>query len=319
MIDLITPMQAGANIVAQANNIRRQREQMALQWQQQQQRYQELQQLGALRQVEAQKAQQELANEKEKKAARLLFGETYNKAYSEYVKTKPDSTESERAEYALRTALPQAHPDDIPDIVKSVSTSAMAQDRNKIAMEKAIRDMEKNAQINEIRIGNLNERIERYQKQAEQSQRSLEERQTFHDAMMTLRQDKQKAEQERDQAKQDAEFVKGITNAGQRAYDGAIKAGGPTALLDANTAKTKAERVFQERWGNVPGFRTSQTSTTNAAMPKPSPKDSGDEGNVDTESNQDDNEPVVPPSKPAVKAASKKFKFDPSKGLVPVE
>lgn len=316
MADLITPIQAGANIVAQANNIRRQREQMALQWQQQQARLQELQQLGQVRHLEAQKAQQELSNEKEKKAARIVFGESYNKAYSEYVKTKPQSTESERAEFALRSALPNAHPDDIPDIIKSVSASAMNQDKNAVAMQKAIAQMEANARLSEFRIDSLNARIEHFQKQAEQAERTLEERRTFHEAVQTLNTQKLKAEEDVKAKDRELRYVRGITEAGQRAYDGAVKAGGPTALQDATTAKARAERIFQERWNAESGYRPS-TVTTNAATPK----DEGNEGNVDTEANASDNEPIPPPpAKPTPKPpTTKKFKFDPDKGLVPVQ
>lgn len=310
MADLISPIQAGANIVAQANNIRRQREQMALQWQQQQARIQELQQLGQVRQLEAQKAQQELSNEKEKKAARILFGESYNKAYSEFVKTKPESTESERSEYALRSALPNAHPDDIPDIIKSVSASAMAQDKNAIAMQKAIGQMEANARLNEVRIEGLNARIEHFQKMAEQAQRTLEERETFHNATIALQTQKQQAEKERDQSKEAADFVKSQATAGQKAYDAVIRQGGKTALLDANTARLRTMREFGEKWSAEHGYKTSppQQSTPTTKAPAVSPD------NADAETSPTDQPTLAPEAK------DKLFKFDKAKGMmVPVE
>lgn len=309
MMDLISPIQAGANIVAQANNIRRQREQMALQWQQQQARLQELQQLGQVRQLEAQKAQQELSNEKEKKAARIVFGESYNKAYSEYVKTKPQSTESERSEFALRTALPNAHPDDIPDIIKSVSASAMNQDRNAVAMQKAIAQMEANARLSEVRIDSLNARIEHFQKMAEQAQRTLEERETFHNATIALQTQKQQAEKERDQSKEAADFVKSQSTAGQKAYDAVIRQGGKTALLDANTARLRTMREFGEKWSAEHGYRTS--STQPSTPPKKAQAITSD--NTDAETSPTD-QPTLSPD-----AKDKEFMFDKEKGMmVPV-
>lgn len=319
MVDLITPIQAGANIVAQANNIRRQREQMVLQRMQAQQRTEELRQLGIVRQNEAQKAQYELQTEKERKAARMLFGESYNKAYSEFVKTKPDSTESERAEFALRTSLPQAHPDDIPDIIKSVSASAMGQDRNKVAMERAMLQFQNQAALNEVRMKNSDERIRYLEEKMEQGWRSLEQKQILNDALQTEREKRRQAQEDAQRSKEASDFVRGQTKAGIDAFNAVIKNPSPTALQDATTAKTREERIFEERWNREHGYRVPQTTTTNA-KPTPSPKDSGDEGNVDTEANQDGNEMVVPPTaKPPSKSTAKKFKFDPDKGLVPVQ
>lgn len=319
MVDLITPIQAGANIVAQANNIRRQREQMVLQRIQAQQRGEELKQLGIVRQNEAQKAQYELQTEKEKKAARIVFGESYNKAYSEFVKTKPDSTESERSAFALRTALPQAHPDDIPEIVKSVSASAMGQDKNAIAMQNAIARMEYNARLADFKIENLTARIEHYQKQAELAQRTIDERASFHDVVASLQAQKQQAEAERDKSKEGAQFVIEQTKAGDKAYTSVARLAGtkvngvPVTLDDANTAKYKAMREFGERWSKEHGYRTSTptTQTTNAA-PKPKTV-SPDPDNADAETSVSDQPTVAP------EAANKKFNFDPEKGLIPAE
>lgn len=317
MVDLITPIQAGANIVAQANNIRRQREQMVLQRIQSQQRGEELKQLGIVRQNEAQKAQYELQTEKEKKAARMLFGEAYNKAYSEFVKTKPDSTESERAEFALRTALPQAHPDDIPDIVKSVSASAIGQDKNKVAMDRAILQFENQAKLNEIRLQNSDTRIHYLEEKLAQGWRSIQDKETLNDAIMSLRQQQAELKQENSRLGNHLKFITEFMSEGDKAYDSRIKAGGPDALLEANNAKTKARELVQKRWSEESGYRVPQTTTTNT-KPTPSPKDAGDEGNVDTEANQDGNEMVIPPTKTKPKTPeSKKLKWDDSQGLVP--
>lgn len=325
MLDLITPMQAGAQIVAQANNIRRQREEMALRQIESQQRAEELRQLGRAREVQAKTAEDALNTEKERRAARLLFGEAYSKAYTDFVNTKPDSTESERAEFALRSALPKAHPDDVPDIIKSISASAMGQDKNKVAMERAMAAIQNQMQLNEIRMQRAEDYAKHLEAQIDMSRRSLEEREIFHQAANAAKQKAEEARKENQDLNRRLKYIQEITSAGQRAFDGAIKAGGPMALQDAQNSKTRAERMVQERWmtemGSIPGMQPSPKTVT-------PPDTDEDEGNVDTEGNAIGSDSMIPKvTAPVVKPAPKKkansvlkeFNFDPTKGLVPVQ
>lgn len=330
MIDLVTPVQAGANIVAQANAMQRQRQELAIRFQEAQARKQEMEQRGELLRQEALQKKTQIESDKHDDAQRALFADDFTKALLEKRKANPNISHAQAAAEAFQESFHLLPGKDIPVAAKGILTDAETQDRNQRMMNDALNKMQ-------LGYDRLQAQMEAQEKLAALRERQASERERSDQAREALRQSRDQAV---DNAKKLDRQIKimGQTitlgrekaRAGQAAENAVWKNALPgdlSAPRRAGEAKAAAEAPFDQQLMNI--AKMAQDSMANQAM--------GGNGNVDTEANAasgvspvdegDEGDMVVPPTvTPPVtpKTAppspiSKKFKFDPSKGLVPVQ
>lgn len=299
MIDLVTPIQAGANIVAQANSIRRQREQMVVNRMEAQARQQEIAQRGELLKQQALQRQQEIQTEKHDEAQRALFSEDWTKRYTQKSQeelSKPEDKRKSKSALASEAFMESFHllpGKDVIPAAQGIMKDAESQDRNQRLINDALMKLGEQEHRLQVQSDYWNKIAELRDRQAAESERS-------HAAIETLKASKNEADANAKKLERQLRLMgmaiqslRNKSSAGQKAEQDVLKSalpGDPSVPRRAREARMNVEAPFDQQLAEIAKLASGQS----------------DAGNVDTEANAtsskspidegDENEPLIAPT-----------------------